>query len=116
MEIEVMGGRVKITDIKAVQKGFLTPVQDTLIVYLSTNSFPPAVGPPDYNFAVALPVERYSKEEFLAKVTAEAKYVLEELIDIDTLEKKIVLGRALGREKELNALVDEIKSEIVLLP
>lgn len=115
MEIEVMGGRVKITDIKAVQKGFLTPVQDTLIVYLSTNSFSPVVGPPDYNFAVALPVERYSKEEFLAKVTAEAKYVLEELVDIDTPDKEM-LRRALEREKELNALVNEIKAEIGLLP
>ncbi len=115
MEIEVMGRAVKITDIKAVQKGFLTPVQDTLIVYLSTNSFPPAVGPPDYNFAVALPVGRYSKEEFLAKVTAEAKYVLEELIDIDTPEKEM-LRRAVEREKKLNALVNEIKSEIGLLP
>jgi len=66
MEIEVMGGRVKITDIRAVQKGFLIPVRDTLIVYLSTNSSAPAVGPPDYNFAVALPVGKYSKEEFLA--------------------------------------------------
>lgn len=115
MEIEVMGRAVKITDIKAVQKGFLTPVQDTLIVYLSTNSFPPAVGPPDYNFAVALPVGRYSKEEFLAKVTVEAKYVLEELIDIDTPEKEM-LRRAVEREKKLNALVNEIKSEIGLLP
>jgi len=115
MEIEVMGGVVKITDIKAVQKGFLIPVQDTLIVYLSTNSFPPAVGPPDYNFAVALPVERYSKEEFLAKVTAEAKYVLEELIDIDTPEKEM-LRRALERQKELDTLVNEIKSVIGLLP
>lgn len=114
MEIEVMGRAVKITDIKAVQKGFLRPVQDTLIVELSTNSFPPAVGPLDYNFAVALPVWRYSKEEFLAKVTAEAKYVLEELIDIDTPEKKIVLRRTLEREKELNALVNEIKSKIGL--
>lgn len=115
MEIEVMGGVVKITDIKAVQKGFIIPVQDSLIVYLSTDSFSPTAGPPDYIFAVALPVERYSKEEFLAKVTAEAEYVLEELIDIDTPEKEM-LRRAQERQKELDALVDEIKSEIGLLP
>ncbi len=115
MEIEIMGGVVKITDIKAVQKGFLIPVRDSLIVYLSTDSFPPAVGPPDYNFAVALPAERYSKEEFLAKVTAEAEDVLSELLEVDEEERERWM-RGQERQKELDALVDEIKSESVLLP
>jgi len=112
------GGGIKITDIKVVQAGFLLPPQDTLMVYLSYSE----VGQPDFIFVVALPfmaslhyLRRYGKEHFLAKVLGKADDVLSELAELDTPEKE-KLRWAQERQKELDALVAEIKSEIGLLP
>lgn len=120
MEISIAfrGGGLKITDIKAVQAGFPLPLQDTLIVYLSYS----VKGQPDFIFAVNLSfmaslhyLRRNGKDHFLAKVLGEADDVLSELAQLDTPEIK-KLKRAQERQKELDALVDEIKSEIGLLP
>ncbi len=112
MEIEIMGRAVKITDVKAIQKGFLRPAFDCFMVYLSTSS-PYEVGPPDYIFAVSVPAGRYGKEEFLAEVTIEAEDVIAELAEIDTSANER-RRQILKRQEELDALVDEIKSEIGL--
>ncbi|GAJ24693.1 unnamed protein product, partial [marine sediment metagenome] len=65
-----------ITDIKAMQAGFLLPAQDTLMVYLSYSE----VGQTDFIFVVALPfmaslhyLRRFGKDHFLAKVLGEAE-------------------------------------------
>jgi len=111
------GGGIKITDIKAVQAGFLTPLQDTLMVYLSYIE----VGQPeDFNFVVTLPfmwslhyLRRNGEKHFLAIVLGKADDVFSELAELDAPEKE-KLVRTRERQGELDALVDEIKSEIGL--
>lgn len=111
MEIGIMGRAVKIMDVKAVQAGFIWPRQDLLMMYLSCSE----VGQPAFGFVVHLPVKRYGKEEFLAKVKAEAEDGLSELLELDEEERERWM-RGQERQEELDALVDEIKDEIGLLP
>ena len=117
MEIEIMGHKYQITDIEAIIASFLKPKEDTIKVYLRES----VVGRPGYCFAVSLPMLKYGGDEFLAKVAVKAEDVLSELkqavrfaiAELNEPEKEY-LRRIPGRQKELDALVDEIKSKIGL--
>lgn len=62
---------------------------------------------------LSIEVTGSGKEEFLAKVTIEAEDVIAELAEIDTSANER-RRQILKRQEELDALVDEIKSEIGL--
>lgn len=111
MEIEIMGHKAQIIDVKGRGSSFPLNIGGTLLVSLL---FDEAVEGFD-GFSVSLHALRYGKEEFLAKVKAAAEEGLEELLELEGEERE----RWLQRQKEgkaLRALIGEIKSEIGLLP
>ena len=113
MEIEVIGHKAKIIDVKTWKaysgSSFAFNIGGNLIVSLM---FDEAVEGFD-GFSVSLPALRYGKEEFLAKVTAEAEAGLSELLELEGEERERWLQRQ-EEGKALYAIVDEIKSEIGL--
>lgn len=110
MEITIMGHKAKIFDVKAWQTS-LWNRGDFLTVGLRFNEAVVGI----HGFSVRLPVKKYGKEEFLAKVKAEAEDGLSELLELDEEERERWM-RGQERQEELDAIVDEIKSEIGLLP
>ena len=113
MEIEIEGQKyhAEIDSVSSRQADEIWYKEDFLMVSLSFNE--PIEGL--LGFAVRLPVKRYGKEEFLVKVKAEAEDGLSELLELDEEERERWM-RGQERQEELDALVDEIKSEIGLLP
>ena len=111
MEIEIMGHRAQIIDVKGRGSSFPLNIGGDLIVSLM---FDEAVEGFD-GFRVSLPTLRYGKEEFLAKVTAAAEEGLSELLELEgEARERWLQGQEEG--KALSALIGEIKSEIGLLP
>ena len=111
MEIEVMGHKGQIYDIKAQQDGIRWPGEDTLIVFLSFDE----PGEPAFGFIVTLPARRWSRADFLQLVKDRADDVVAEILDTSE-DSKEHQRQWYERQKELGHLVDEIKSEIGLLP
>ena len=115
MEIEIMGHKAKIIDVKPWRaysgSSFAINIGDHFIVSLM---FDEAVEGFD-GFSVSLPARRYGKEKFLAKLKAAAEEGLSELLEIEGEEREEWLQRQ-EEGKAVSALIDEIKSEIGLLP
>ena len=119
MAITIMdykGRVVKITDIKAVPAGFVRPIMDTLMVYLSCSE----IGQPAFSFTVSLPfawslrlLREHGKHHLLADINGKAQDALRELEELDEPDWE-KLRQAQKRQKELDTYVDEIKAEIGL--
>ena len=109
IEIEIMGHKAKIDSVSARQADGIWYKEDFLMVSLT---FEEAVGSL-LGFAVRLPVKRYGRDEFLAKVEAEAKVTLPKLLEKHRQEGE---KHKRGKEKQeaLDLVVGEIKSEIGL--
>ena len=112
MEIEVMGHKGQIYDVKAEQGGLRWPGEDDLIVFLSFNE----PGEPAFGFIVNLPARRWSREDFLLLVKDRAGDKVAEILAHSKEDIKEHQRQWYERQKELDALVNEIKSEIGLLP
>lgn len=112
MEIEIMGHKGNIYDIKALQRGFIYPRQDTLQVFLSFNES----GKPAFGFCVNLPARPWSKEDFLKLVKDGAEDEVAEMLEHSKEEIEEQQRQWQERQRKLDALADEIKSKVGLLP
>lgn len=115
MEIEVMGHKAQIIDVKTWKaysgSSFALNIGGNFIVSLM---FDEAVEGFD-GFSVSLPALRYSKERFLAKLKTAAEEGLSELLELEGEERERWL-QIQEEGKACYALIDEIKSVIGLLP
>jgi len=108
-EIEIMGHKAKIDSVSDRQADGIWYKEDFLMVGIS---FEEAVGSL-LGFGVNLPVKRYGKDEFLAKVKAQAEATLPKLLEKHNQEiEKQKLRKEI--QEGLDLVVGEIKSEIGL--
>ncbi len=107
--IEVMGHKAKIDSVSARQADGIWYKEDFLMVVIS---FEEAVES-TLGFGVHLPVQRYEKDEFIARVKAEAEATLPKLLE---KHRKVCQERMREQEKQeaLDLVVGEICSEIGL--
>lgn len=109
IEIEIMGHKAKIDSVSARQADGIWYKEDFLMVGIS---FDEAVES-TLGFGVHLPVKRYEKGEFIARVKAEAEATLPKLLEKHRQgrEKR---KREQEKQEALDLVVGEIKSEIGL--
>ena len=81
-------------------------------MYLSFNE----PSEPAFAFIVKLPARKWSREDFLLLVKDRAEDELAEILEHSKEDIKEHQRQWYERQKELDALVNEIKSEIGLLP
>lgn len=109
MKIDILGHKAEIDFVSARQADELWYKEDFLLVTLR---FEEAVES-TLGFAVHLPVKRYGREEFLAKVKAEAEITLPLLLD-GVRETGAKRKYSQEKQEELDGIVDEIKDAIGL--
>ena len=109
IEIEIMGHKTKIDSVSARQADGIWYKEDFLMVGIS---FGEAVGSL-LGFAVRLPVKRYEKDEFIARVKAEAENTLPKLLEKHRQERE-KRRRQQENQEALDLAVGEIKSELGL--
>jgi len=109
IEIEIMGHKAKVDFVSARQADGIWYKEDFLMVSIS---FDEAVEG-TLGFAVQLPVKRYEKEEFIARVRAEAEATLPKLLEKWRQERE-KRRRQQEKQEALDLVVGEIKSEIGL--
>ncbi|MBA7624747.1 hypothetical protein ES703_32159 [subsurface metagenome] len=109
IEIEILGRKAKIDSVSARQADGIWYKEDFLMVSIS---FDEAVGS-TLGFGVNLPVKRYEKDEFIARVKAEAENTLPKLLEKHRQEKD-KWKREQEKQEALDLVVGEIKSEIGL--
>jgi len=109
IEIEIMGHKAKIDFVSARQADGIWYKEDFLMVSLTFEEAVEGL----LGFAVNLPVKRYGKDEFLARVKAEAEVKLPQILEKHRQEHE---KHKRGKEKQeaLDLVVGEIKSEIGL--
>lgn len=111
MEIEAEGQKyqAEIESVSARQADGIWYKEDFIMVSLRLEEAVEST----LGFAVRLPVKRYGKEEFLAKVKAEAEVTLPQLLEQGRQEAE---KRRYSQEKQkvLDDVVDEIKDMIGL--
>lgn len=99
----------KIDSVSSRQADGIWYKEDFLMVSLSFDEAVESL----LGFAVHLPVKRYGREEFLAKVKAEAEDILPKLLERDREERE-KRKREQEKQEALDAIVNEIKSEVGL--
>ena len=109
MEIEIMGHIATIDSISARQADGIWHKEDFLMVKIS---FDEAVEG-TLGFGVDLPVKRYEKGEFIARVKAEAEATLPEFLEKHRQMREKRRGKQ-EKQEALDLVVGEIKSEIGL--
>lgn len=109
IEIEFCGHKAKIDYVSARQADGIWYKEDFLMVSLS---FDEAIEG-TLGFAVQLPVKRYGKDEFIARVKAEAELTLPKLLERHRQESE-KRRREQEKQEVLDLVVGEIKSEIGL--
>jgi len=109
IEIEIMGRKAEIDFVSARQADGIWYKEDFLMVSLSFDEAVEGL----LGFAVNLPVKRYEKDEFIARVKAEAEATLPKLLEKGRQEKE-KQKRGKERQEALDLVVGEIKSEIGL--
>lgn len=109
MEIEIMGHKAKIDSVSARQADGIWYKEDFLMVSLSFEEAVDSI----LGFAVRLPVKRYGKDEFIARVKAEAEDTVPKLLQKHREEKE-KRDREQQKQEALDMVVGEIKSEIGL--
>ena len=111
IEIEVMGHKAKIDYVSARQADGIWYKEDFLMVSLSFDEAIEGI----LGFAVQLPVKRYDKDEFIAKVKTEAEATLPKLLEKHRQEgEKRKRKREQEKQEALDLVVGAIKSEIGL--
>ena len=119
MEIEIMGHKGQIYDVKGVQGGWPPrwPGEDDLIVYLRFYE----LGEPPSGFLVNLPARRWNREDFLSLVKDRAEDKLSEILSVRKLDALLSEEYIKERQRQwherqrgLDELVGEIKDKIGL--
>ena len=109
IEIEILGHKAKIDYVSARQADGVWHKEDFLMVSLTFDeSVESTLG-----FAVHLPVKRYGKDEFIARVKAEAEDTLPKLLEKHRQESE-KRKREQEKQEALDLVAGEIKSEIGL--
>lgn len=109
MEIEIRGYKANIDFVSARQADGIWYKEDFLMVSLTFDESVESL----LGFAVTLPVKRYSREEFLAAVKAEAEETLPKLLQKHREERETQKKRA-EKQEALDMVVGEITAEIGL--
>lgn len=107
MEIEILGHKARIDSIDVGEADSVWSKEDCLIIGLVFNMAEADIR----DFSVYLPVDDYTKEEFLSRIKAEAETTLPDVLKKRSEEAQKQKDR---RERRiiLNAIVDRLKSEI----
>jgi len=109
MELEIMGHKAKIDYVSARLADGIWNKEDFLMVSISFDEAVDSI----LGFAVKLPAKRYGKNEFLIAVKAEAENELPKILERNREERER-RKREQERQQALDAVVNEIKSEIGL--
>jgi len=109
VEIEILGHKAKIDYVSARQADGIWYKEDFLMVSISFDEEIEGI----LGFAVQLPVKRYVKDEFMARVKTEAETTLPKLLERHGQERE-KQKREQEKKEALDLVVGEIKSEIGL--